>query len=83
MKLYQVAAALMLSVAVNGASYAQSNLQDNKDTQRQLKQEEKANKAQAKADKAERKALNSHKVKKADKAQDKANRETEKAVTPQ
>jgi hypothetical protein len=75
MKLYGICAALLLSGILSGPVVAQTNVQENKQTQRQLKQAHKADKAQAKADKAERKAAKSKKVKKAAKAQDKANRE--------
>lgn len=76
MKLYGICAALLLSGILSGpVVVAQTNVQENKQTQRQLKQAHKADKAQAKADKAERKAAKSKKVKKAAKAQDKANRE--------
>jgi hypothetical protein len=83
MKLSNLAAILTLSAALCGTTIAQTNLQDNKDEQKQLDKDHKADKSQAKADKAEKKALNSHKVKKADKKQDKANREADKAAEPQ
>ena len=83
MKIHQLAAALTLGLVLIGPGLAQSNVEANKDAQKQLKQEHKAHKAQAKADKDKRKALDTKEQKKADKAQDKANREANKATTPQ
>ena len=83
MTILRVAGVMMLGAMLSGGvSLAQTNTQDNKDAQSQLKQDEhaqktksKAHKDQAKADKAQRKALNSRQQKKADDAQDKANTE--------
>ncbi len=82
MKLPQAAAAVVLSVALSGVGYSQTNVQDNQGTQKQLKQEHKADKAQAKADKQERKAAKTKQAKKAAKAQAKADREAAKAAAP-
>jgi hypothetical protein len=79
---YKLAAAFTLSFLLVGPSFAQTNVEQTKQTQEQLKKEHKADKAQAKADKAEAKALKSKKQKKADKAQDKADREADKTATP-
>jgi hemolysin activation/secretion protein len=80
MKFFQMAGVVTLSVALCGLGFAQTNVQTNQQTQRQLKQEQKADKAQAKADKEQRKALKTKQAKKAAKAQDKAGRST--AVGP-
>ena len=83
MKLYRVAAVVVLPLALSGFSFAQEpSQQDFPANHHQLKQDEKADKAQAKADKDERKAMKSHKVKKAEKQQDKADRAAEKAGIP-
>lgn len=81
MRLYKVAtAALALSFLLGGTSFAQTNVDETHEAQKQLKQQHKADKAQAKADKAERKAMKTKQQKKADKAQDKADREAAKAA---
>jgi len=80
MKFYKTVAASLLSVVLMGSGFAQSNVDQTRETQQQLKQQHKADKAQAKADKAERKAMKTKQQKKADKAQDKANREAAKAA---
>ncbi len=67
--------AMVLAVPV----FAQTNTQDNADTQHQLKKNEKAHKTQAKA---QRKALNTHAQRKADAKQDEANRAADKAADP-
>src|SRR5271155_3141972 len=95
MKLHRPAVVLTLLLALGGASLvpavAQDNAttttqdnatQNNKETRKQLKKEEKAEKDQAKADKAERKALNTKEQKKADKAQDKADKASGQASSP-
>ncbi len=82
MKVFTLGTAIVLAGVLTMPAFGQTNMQENKDAQHQLKQEHKADKAQAKADKAERKALKSRKQKKADRAQDKANREADK-VSPQ
>jgi hypothetical protein len=87
MRFLHGAAAITLSVVLSGVGLAQTNVQDgnvqaNQDTQKQLKQEHKADKAQAKADKDERKAMKTKQAKKAAKSQDKADRETDKAAAP-
>ncbi len=74
MRLFQILGAAALATMLGMPGRAQSNVQDNKTEQRQLKADRKADKAQAKADKDERKALKSDKVKKADKQQDKADK---------
>jgi len=86
MKLKEAATAMTIAVMLAGIGWAQvpgqdTNKQENKDAQAQLKQDHNADKAQAKADKAEQKALKSHKVKKADEKQDKAN-DADKAANP-
>jgi len=83
----EAAIAITMALALVGAGRAQvpgqdTNKQENKDAQAQLKQDHRADKAQAKADKAEQKALKSKKVKKADKDQDKANDAADKAANP-
>src|SRR5665213_2856318 len=72
--------ALALSFVLAGSGFAQTNVEQTRMTQKQLKQQHKADKAQAKADKAERKVLKTKQQKKADKAQDKADREAAKAA---
>lgn len=84
MRLYKYAAALTLSLVLAGTGFAQTNADETHETQKQLKQQHKADKAQAKADKAERKAMKTKQQKKADKAQDKADRQAAKtAAEPQ
>ena len=87
MKFHRSFAALTLSLALGGICVAQdvqqTNVQDTKDTKKELKQDQKAEKSQAKADKAEQKALKTKQQKKADKAQDKANRQAAAVQTPQ
>jgi hypothetical protein len=82
MRFLQVSAAIALSVMLSGAGMAQTNVQDNKDAQTQLKQDHKADKAQAKADKDEQKAAKTKQAKKAAKSQDKADRAADKAANP-
>ncbi|WP_348269336.1 hypothetical protein P8936_09430 [Edaphobacter paludis] len=52
MRFYKIAAASMLSLTLMGSGFAQSNVDQTGETQRQLKQQHKADKAQTKADKA-------------------------------
>lgn len=75
-----VAGTLMLVPSLY--SFAQANVDHNKEAQQQTKQDYKAAKAQTKADKAEHEAMKSKKVKKAAKAQDKANGEAVKDGVP-
>jgi len=83
MKLYKIAAVLMLSGALTAPIIAQTNAQDNRDAQQQTKDDHQVDKAQANADKKEHKAVKSRKVKKAAKAQDKANRVADRDAVPQ
>jgi hypothetical protein len=82
MRLYKLTGVLALSLVLAGSGFAQTNVEENHETQKQLKQEHKSDKAQAKADKDERKAMNTKEQKKADKAQDKADREATKTAAP-
>ncbi len=87
MRLNRVAISMTIALMLTCWGLAQvpgqeTNKQENKEAQEQLKLDHKADKAQAKADKDERKALKSKKVKKADKSQDKANEAADKAANP-
>lgn len=82
MTIKTVLAVCALGAVLGPMGVAQTNTQDNHDTQAQLKQQHKADKAQAKADKKEQKALNTKQAKQAAKAQDKADREAAKAANP-
>ena len=93
MKMHRLAALVTLSLVPLGSSpgkaLAQATTitdppsQSNRETRKQLKNDEKANKAQEKADKAERKALNTKEQKNADKKQEKADKAAAKASAPQ
>jgi len=76
MRFHHLVAAVTLSLALRGGYFAQSNAQNNKETQTQLKHEEKVDKAQAKAEKAQRKAqckgLNANEQRKTDTPQNRA-----------
>jgi hypothetical protein len=69
---HHLVAAVTLSLALTGGCFAQSNLQNNKETQTQLKREEKVDKAQAKANKAQHKTLNANKQNKSNTPQNRA-----------
>ena len=81
MKLYRVAAVVVLPLALSGLSFAQETSRQDLN-RHELKQDEKADKAQVKADKDERKASKTHKAKKAAKQQEKADKAAEKAGVP-
>ncbi len=83
MRIYKIAAACLLPLALSASAFAQSNQQSVEDSHHQAKLDERADKSQAKADKKARKALKSDKVKHAAKAQDKADRDAAKANSPQ
>jgi hypothetical protein len=83
MRIYKIAAALMLAGALTAPIIAQTNAQDNRDAQQQTKDDHAVDKTQARADEKEHKAVKSKKVKKAAEAQDKANRTADRDAVPQ